>query len=185
MSGYNMDPHRVYESPLATRYASKEVSFLFSGEYKYVTWRKLWLALAKAQQSLGLDITSEQIEELQKHLYDIDYAKAAEYEKIFRHDVMAHIHTYGDLCPKAKGIIHWGATSCYVTDNGDLIQMAEGLKILRGKLVQIIRHLSAFASVHADLPCPQLHTLSTRSTDDCREARLPLASRFSTRSERS
>src|ERR1700678_3392035 len=108
-----MDLHRTYESPLATRYASKEVSFLFSAEYKYVTWRKLWLALAKAQQSLGLDITNEQNEELQKHLYDIDYAKAAEYEKIFRHDVMAHIHTYGDLCPKAKGIIHWGATSCY------------------------------------------------------------------------
>lgn len=145
--------HQTYESPLATRYASKEISFLFSAEYKYVTWRRLWVALAKAEQSLGLDIRNEQIEELEKHLYTIDYQKAADYEKIFRHDVMAHIHAYGDLCPKAKGIIHWGATSCFVTDNGDLIQMIEGLKILRGKLVAIIRHLAAFASAHADLPC--------------------------------
>ncbi len=145
--------HRSYESPLATRYASKELSLLFSPEYKYVTWRKLWVALAKAEQTLGLDIRTEQIEELEKHLYEIDYQKASDYEKIFRHDVMAHIHAYGDQCPNAKGIIHWGATSCFVTDNGDLIQMYEGLKILRGKLLQVIRHLAAFASAHADLPC--------------------------------
>ncbi|MFI5333908.1 MAG: adenylosuccinate lyase [Chlamydiales bacterium] len=148
-----MNLHQTYESPLATRYAGKEICFLFSAEYKYVTWRKLWLALAKAQQSLGLDIQNNQIEELAKNLYEIDYKKAEEYEKIFRHDVMAHIHAYGDICPKAKGVIHWGATSCFVTDNGDLIQMFEGLKILRGKLVKVMRHLTAFATTHADLPC--------------------------------
>ncbi len=148
-----MTSHRTYESPLSTRYASEESSFLFSSEYKFVTWRRLWIALARAQKTLGLDIRLDQIEEMEKHLHQIDYQKAADYEQQFRHDVMAHIHTFGDLCPKARSIIHWGATSCFVTDNTDLIQMYEGLKILGGKLVQVIRHLAAFASVHADLPC--------------------------------
>lgn len=148
-----MTSHRSYESPLSKRYASEEISFLFSAEYKFVTWRRLWIALARAQKALGLDIRLDQIEEMEKHLHQIDYQKAADYEQQFRHDVMAHIHAFGDLCPKARGIIHWGATSCFVTDNTDLIQMYEGLKILRGKLVQVIRHLSAFASTHADLPC--------------------------------
>ncbi len=147
------DPHRIYESPLATRYASREISFLFSAEFKYVTWRRLWIALAKAEKALGLSITEEQIQELHEKLHQIDYTKAEEYEKQFRHDVMAHIHAYGDLCPKAKGIIHWGATSCFVTDNTDLIQMHEGLKILQAKLVQLIRQLSAFAEKNAKLPC--------------------------------
>lgn len=145
--------HNTYESPLATRYASKELSFVFSSEFKFVTWRRLWIALARSQKALGLEITADQIQELEAHLHKIDYAKAADYERRFRHDVMAHIHTYGDLCPKARGIIHWGATSCFVTDNTDLIQMREGLKILQGKLVQVVRHLSAFAKVHAELAC--------------------------------
>ncbi len=148
-----MDPHRVYESPLTSRYASGEMSFLFSAEFKYVTWRKLWIALAKAQKKLGLPITDAQIKELEKQLHQIDYAKAAEYEKQFRHDVMAHIHAYGDLCPSAKGIIHWGATSCFVTDNTDLIQAYEALKFLRAKIVQTVRHLADFAKEYAELPC--------------------------------
>ncbi len=148
-----IDAHRMYESPLATRYASGEMSFLFSAEFKYVTWRRLWIALAKAQKKLGLSITDAQIQEMQKELHHIDYQKAAEYEKQFRHDVMAHIHTFGDLCPTAKGIIHWGATSCFVTDNTDLIQAYEALKILHAKIVQVIRHLAAFATEHAELAC--------------------------------
>lgn len=148
-----MDNHRTYESPLATRYASSEMSFLFSSEFKYVTWRRLWIALAKAQQKLGLPITDAQIEEMQKALHHVDYVKAAEYEKQFRHDVMAHIHAFGDICPTAKGIIHWGATSCFVTDNTDLVQAYEALKLLHKKLVQVIRHLTTFATEHAELPC--------------------------------
>lgn len=145
--------HNTYESPLATRYASREISFLFSPEFKFVTWRRLWIALARAQKNLGLEISAEQIQEMEKQLHQIDYQKAADYEQLFRHDVMAHIHAYGDLCPQARGIIHWGATSCFVTDNTDLIQMQEGLKILQGKLVQIVRQLAAFARAHTDLAC--------------------------------
>ncbi len=148
-----MIKHDTYESPLSSRYASKEISFIFSPEYKYVTWRRLWIALAKAQKSLGLPVTQQQIHSLEAMLHHIDYAKAAEYERIYRHDVMAHIHAYGDACPDAKGIIHWGATSCYVTDNGDLIQMLEGLKILRSKIVYVIRQLATFAEKHAHLAC--------------------------------
>jgi adenylosuccinate lyase len=148
-----MNTHQTYESPLKTRYASKEMSFLFSAEFKYVTWRRLWIALAKAQKKLGLPISDAQIQELHDHLHELDYQKAEVYEKQFRHDVMAHIHAYGDLCPSAKGIIHWGATSCYVTDNTDLIQMREGLKILQGKLVQVLQQLSSFAKTHAGMAC--------------------------------
>ncbi len=145
--------HDVFVSPLSRRYASRELSFIFSDTFKYVTWRKLWIALATAQKSLGLPITDAQIQELHAQLNQIDYAKVATYEKQFRHDVMAHIHAYGDLCPQAKGIIHWGATSCYVTDNTDLIQMHEALKIVRGKLLHAIENLAHFAKNNASLAC--------------------------------
>jgi adenylosuccinate lyase len=140
-----------YESPLSSRYASREMSALFSPFYKHLTWRKLWIALAKAEQKLGLAITDKQIHALEKHLEPIDFAKAAEYEKTLRHDVMAHIQTFADQCPEARAIIHLGATSCFVTDNTDLIQMREGLSILTEKLSQVIRQLSAFAKTYAHL----------------------------------
>lgn len=142
-----------YHSPLSNRYASEEMSALFSPHFKFTTWRKLWIALAKAQKTLGLPITDQQIAHMQNAIENIDFSTAEEYEKKFRHDVMAHIHAFGDLCPDARGIIHLGATSCYVTDNTDLIQMREGLKILRNKLLQVIRQLHPFAQQHAALCC--------------------------------
>ena len=141
-----------YQSPLSDRYASEEMSFVFSPYNKFHTWRKLWLALAKSQKGLGLPITDRQIAELEKAVDKIDIAKAEEYEKKFRHDVMAHIHAFGDACPEARGIIHLGATSCFVTDNTDLIQMREGLRILRNKVLQAIRQLHHFAQEYAALP---------------------------------
>ncbi len=122
------------------------MSYLFSAKYKIITFRRLWISLAKAERQLGLPISKEQIAQMEKHLEEIDFAKAAAYEKQFRHDVMAHIHTFGDQCPDAKPIIHLGATSCYVTDNGDLIQFKEALALLFGKLVHILRLLSRFAA---------------------------------------
>jgi adenylosuccinate lyase len=148
-----MIKHNIYESPFSSRYASQEMSFLFSDEFKFVTWRRLWIALAKAQKDLGLPIKDEQIKALESKLYQIDFHKAAEYEKIFRHDVMAHIHTFADSCPEAKGIIHLGATSCFVTDNTDVVQIHEGLKILRGKIIQVIRQLVSFAAQYAHMAC--------------------------------
>lgn len=142
-----------YQSPLSNRYASDEMSFLFSPYNRFLTWRKLWVALAKAQKTLGLPITNHQISALESAVEKIDIAKAEDYEKKFRHDVMAHIHAFGDSCPDARGIIHLGATSCFVTDNGDLIQMREGLKLLRNKVLQVIRQLNAFAKEHASLAC--------------------------------
>ncbi len=147
------DELKTYQSPLSDRYASEEMSYLFSPHFKYITWRKLWIALAKSQKALGLSITDKQIAELQNACDQIDLKAADAYEKKFRHDVMAHIHAYGDLCPGAKGIIHLGATSCFVTDNTDLIQMREGLKILRNKILQALRHLDCFAKEHAGLSC--------------------------------
>lgn len=141
----------LYQSPLPSRYASKEMSMLFSDHHKYVTWRKLWIALAEAEQALGLPITDAQIQSMRAHVLDLDLNLVAEYEKKLKHDVMAHLHAYGDLCPEAKGIIHLGATSCYVTDNTDLLQMKEGLKLLHAKLVQAIRNLSTFAKQYASL----------------------------------
>ncbi|MBS0620350.1 MAG: adenylosuccinate lyase [Verrucomicrobia bacterium] len=142
-----------YTSPLSDRYASKEMSYLFSPRFKYVTWRKLWVALARAQKKLGLPITDAQIASLASAVETIDLAKAAHYEMTFRHDVMAHIHEFGDQCPEARGIIHLGATSCFVTDNADVIQMQSGLLLLQMKIVQVVRQLSHFAKKHADLPC--------------------------------
>lgn len=148
-----LNPNSRYESPLSSRYASQEMSYLFSMQYKHGTWRKLWIALAKAQKGLGLSITDSQIAEMEKHQEAIDFEKASVYEKIHRHDVMAHIHAYGDVCPAAKGIIHLGATSCYVTDNTDIIQMREALTLLRGKCLHVIRNLARFAEEHAHLAC--------------------------------
>lgn len=148
-----MNSDSLYQSPLSARYASKEMSSLFSDRHKYITWRKLWIALAEAEQSLGLAITDEQIRSMKAHLHELDLHLVAEYEKTLKHDVMAHLHAFGDLCPEAKGIIHLGATSCFVTDNTDLLQMKEGLKILHAKLIQAIRNLSSFAHDHASLAC--------------------------------
>lgn len=147
-----MPDRTQYESPLSTRYASREMSYVFSPQYKHSTWRRLWTALAKAEKALGLPITDPQIHSLEKHIYDIDFEKVAEIEKDFRHDVMAHIYVYGEQCPEARSIIHLGATASFVTDNADLIQMHEALKLLKPKLVEAIRHLVHFAEEHANLP---------------------------------
>ena len=148
-----MNEHETYETPLSSRYASKEMSYLFSPAFKFLTWRRLWLALAKSQKSLGLTISDSQIKALESHLQPIDYELANRYEKTMRHDVMAHLYAYGDACPEAKPILHLGATSCYITDNADLIQMREAFKILQAKLVHVIRELSDFAAKHANLAC--------------------------------
>ena len=141
-----------YNSPLSERYPSKEMKYLFSPEKKFTTWRRLWIALAEAEQELGLDITDEQIEELKAHADDINYDVAKEREKIVRHDVMSHVYAYGVQCPKAKGIIHLGATSCYVGDNTDLIIMREGLELIRTKVINVISNLAKFAEEYKDLP---------------------------------
>jgi adenylosuccinate lyase len=141
-----------YSNPLVHRYASKEMSFVFSNDNKFITWRRCWIALATAQQELGLPITDEQIAEMQEQVHTIDYAKVSEYERQFRHDVMAHIHHFGDLCPSAKGIIHWGATSCFVGDNTDILQIKQGLELLLPKLASLIKVLSDFSMDHRALP---------------------------------
>jgi len=141
-----------YQTPLAYRYSSQEMSYFFSPRFKYLTWRKLWIALAKAQRSLGLAITEEQVKALERGCEQLDLEKARDFEKMMRHEVMAHIHAYAEVSPEAKGIIHLGATSCYVTDNTELLQMQEGLKLLRGKLVHVIRQLASFAATYAHLP---------------------------------
>lgn len=142
----------TYESPLSARYASKEMKYIFSPDKKFRTWRKLWIALAESEKELGLPITQEQIDELKAHADDINYEVAQEREKIVRHDVMSHVYAYGVQCPNAKGIIHLGATSCYVGDNTDIIIMTEGLKLIRNKLITVIRNLSKFAEEYKALP---------------------------------
>ncbi len=141
-----------YTSPLSERYASKEMQYIFSPEMKFKTWRKLWIALAKTEQELGLDITDEQIAELEAHKDDINFETAKEREKIVRHDVMSHVYAYGVQCPNAKGIIHLGATSCYVGDNTDIIVMAEALKLVKVKLVNVMAELAKFADTYKELP---------------------------------
>ena len=141
-----------YTSPLSERYASKEMQYIFSPDKKFRTWRKLWIALAETERELGLDITEEQIEELKAHADDINYDVAKEREKVVRHDVMSHVYAYGKQCPKAKGIIHLGATSCYVGDNTDIILMSEALEIVRKKLINVIAELAKFADEHKNLP---------------------------------
>ena len=141
-----------YESPLCSRYASDKMQFVFSPDFKFSTWRKLWVALAESEKELGLAITDEQIAEMKAHTEDIDYDREAEYEKKLRHDVMAHLHTFAELCPKAKPIIHLGATSCYVGDNTDIIQMKEGLLQIKKLLVNAISVLTDFAEKYKDVP---------------------------------
>ena len=164
--------HARYESPLSSRYASREMLNLFSPDKKFSTWRRLWVALARAEMELGLPVTREQVDELEAHVTDIDYETAARYEKELRHDVMAHIHTYGDRCPKAMPIIHLGATSCYVGDNTDLILMKEGLELIRDKVVRVLSNLAQFAGQYRALPAlgythfqaAQLTTVGKRAT---------------------
>ena len=141
-----------YVSPLSERYASREMQYIFSPEMKFKTWRKLWIALAETERELGLDITEEQIHELKEHAEDINFEVAKEREKLVRHDVMSHVYAYGQQCPKAKGIIHLGATSCYVGDNTDIIIMAEALKLVKKKLVNVMAELSKFADTYKALP---------------------------------
>lgn len=141
-----------YQSPLSERYASREMQFLFSPDMKFRTWRRLWIALAETEKELGLGITQEQIDEMKAHQDDINYDVAKEREKLVRHDVMSHVYAYGVQCPKAKPIIHLGATSCYVGDNTDIIVMTDALRLVRRKLISVIRVLSAFAMKYKDLP---------------------------------
>ena len=142
----------TYESPLNSRYASKEMQYIFSPDKKFSTWRKLWIALAESEKELGLDITDEQIAEMKEHIYDINYDVAKDREKKVRHDVMSHVYAYGVQCPKAKGIIHLGATSCYVGDNTDIIIMTEALQLVKKKLVSLIGELAKFADANKNLP---------------------------------
>ena len=145
-------PHNTYENPLITRYASPEMCQLWSAQRKHSTWRRLWIALAEAERELGLAITGEQIAQLKAHVDDIDFTVAAEYERKLRHDVMAHVHAYGDQCPAARPIIHLGATSCFVTDNTDLLLLREALELVRARLVDGIGALATFAATHRNLP---------------------------------
>ena len=142
----------VYENPLCTRYAGEEMKKIFSADNKFSTWRKLWVALAESEKELGLDITDSQIAQMKEHIYDIDYDRAAEYESRFRHDVMAHVHTYGEACPLAKPVIHLGATSCYVGDNTDMILMKEAMLRIKTLLVSTIAVIGDFAEKYKDVP---------------------------------
>ena len=141
-----------YTSPLSERYASKEMQYIFSPEKKFRTWRKLWIALAETEKELGLPITQEQIDELKQHQDEINFEVAKEREKLVRHDVMSHVYAYGVQCPQAKGIIHLGATSCYVGDNTDIIIMAEALKLVRRKLINVLNEMAVFADKYKAQP---------------------------------
>ena len=164
--------HNSYISPLSTRYASSEMQHIFSDDFKFRTWRKLWIALAKAENTLGLDVTKEQITELEAHKDDINYEVAQEREKLVRHDVMSHVYAYGLQCPNAAGIIHLGATSCYVGDNTDVIILREASRLVLKKCAQVVKNLSAFAEKYKSLPClgythlqpAQLTTVGKRAT---------------------
>ncbi|WP_270739605.1 adenylosuccinate lyase [Massilioclostridium coli] len=162
----------VYESPFCTRYASKEMQHIFSPDMKFKTWRKLWVALARAEHNLGLPVSEEQVKELEAHVDTINYEVAEQREKLVRHDVMSHVYAYGEQCQNAKGIIHLGATSCYVGDNTDVIIMREALYVVKRKLVNVIAKLAKFANQYKDMPClaythlqpAQLTTVGKRAT---------------------
>ena len=164
--------HARYESPLCSRYASDQMQYIFSPDKKFSTWRRLWVALARAEMELGLPVSAEQVAQLEAHLTDIDYEKAAQYEKKLRHDVMAHVHTYGDACPEAMPIIHLGATSCYVGDNTDVILMREALELVRDQIVRVLGKLAPFADKYKAQPTlgfthfqpAQLVTVGKRAT---------------------
>mgnify|MGYP003288923631 CR=1 FL=1 len=163
---------KSYESPFCTRYASEEMQYIFSADKKFTTWRKLWVALARAEMKLGLPVTEEQVKQLEEHVFDIDYDVAQERERICRHDVMAHVFTYGKACPDAAGIIHLGATSCYVGDNTDVIIMRDALTVVRRKLLNVMNNLAKFADEYKNMPClgythlqpAQLTTVGKRAT---------------------
>lgn len=167
-----MNNTNSYESPFCTRYASEEMQYIFSADKKFTTWRKLWVALARAEMKLGLPVTEAQVKQLEEHISDIDYEVAAEREKLVRHDVMAHVYTYGLVCPESAGIIHLGATSCYVGDNTDIIVMRDAFKVVRRKLINVISNLSEFAMKYKAMPClaythlqpAQLTTVGKRAT---------------------
>src|SRR3954465_14815193 len=148
-----MESPSYYDNPLVDRYASAEMSALWGPQRKFSTWRRLWVWLAEAEAELGLPITKAQLDELRAHVDDIDFEAAARYERKLRHDVMAHVHAYGDQCPDARRIIHLGATSCYVTDNTDLLLMRKGLGLLAGRLAAVIDRLAKFAAEHRSLAC--------------------------------
>ena len=164
--------NNLYKTPLNSRYASKEMSYIFSDDMKFSTWRKLWVALAESEKELGLDITTEQINELKKNIYNINYDDAIKKEKEVRHDVMSHVYAYGLLCPEAKGIIHLGATSCYVGDNTDILIMRDALILIKKKIVTVLNHLKEFALKYKDMPTlgfthyqpAQLTTVGKRAT---------------------
>lgn len=145
--------HDIYENPLITRYASRDMASIWSAQTKHSTWRRLWIALAECQQKLGLNITNEQLAEMRASVDNIDFESADRYERKLRHDVMAHVHAWGDQCPTARPIVHLGATSCFVTDNSELIQMRDSLQLVRRRLVQVIDQLAKFAVSFRDLPC--------------------------------
>ncbi|MGM9536819.1 MAG: lyase family protein, partial [Candidatus Onthomonas sp.] len=161
-----------YESPLSSRYSSDEMQYIFSPIKKFTTWRRLWIALARAEMELGLPITQEQIDEMEANVDNVDFEAAAKYEKQLRHDVMAHIHAWGDQCPKAMPIIHLGATSCYVGDNTDIILMREALELVRDELVRVLNNLAKFADQYKATPtlgfthfqAAQLTTVGKRAT---------------------
>jgi adenylosuccinate lyase len=153
MTSPNTSAHQAYDNPLIDRYASDEMSRLWGPQRKFSTWRRLWVSLAEAEAELGLPITAAQIAELKAHVDQIDFEAARRHERALRHDVMAHVHAYGDACPAARGIIHWGATSCYVTDNTDLLLMRESLQLLRTRMVAVIGQLAAFARSNRALAC--------------------------------
>ena len=163
---------KIYVTPLSGRYASKEMNEIWSQDSRYSTWRELWVALAETEKELGLNITDEQIAEMKAHTHDIDYDVVAKREKECRHDVMAHVYEYGTKCPSAKGIIHLGATSCYVTDNAEIILMSKALEIIKEKLLLVINNLKEFALKNKDVTClgythfqpAQLTTVGKRAT---------------------
>ena len=164
--------HDTYETPLNSRYASREMQQIFSPDRKFTTWRKLWVALAESEMEMGLPVTQAQVDELKAHVEDIDYEAARRHEERTRHDVMAHVLAYGDVCPNARGVIHLGATSCYVTDNADILMLRDALTLVREKVLEVIRRLRAFALEYNDLPTlgythlqpAQLTTVGKRAT---------------------
>ena len=164
-----MSQHDRYISPFSTRYASDEMQYIFSDDNKFRTWRRLWVALARAEMKQGLtNITPEMVAELEAHVDDINYEVAIEREKLVRHDVMSHVYAYGQQCPKAAGIIHLGATSCYVGDNTDIIVMRQGLELVRKKLIGVLAKLAKFAEEYKDMPC-MAYTHFTASSNAFRQ----------------
>ena len=175
---------KIYVTPLSGRYASKEMNEIWSNDSRYSTWRKLWVALAETEKELGIDITDEQIAEMKAHVEDIDYDVVSAREKECRHDVMAHVYEFGTKCPSAKGIIHLGATSCYVTDNAEVILMNKALEIIKEKLLLVIANLKEFAIKNKDITCLGYTHFQAAQLTTVGKRRDTLASRFTRRLRR-